>query len=336
MASPSVNPFAPASVSGSWLRLCLAGPAGSGKTYSALAIASGIAPEGKVAVLDTEHGTASKYADRFRFDTLKLRSFEPERYIEAIKAAQEYGYDVLIIDSLSHAWAGKGGILEFVDQRKRRATNKWTEPWGEATPRHQALIEAILETPIHIIATMRSKMEYMQTEEKKVVKVGMAPVQRDGMEYEFDIIGELDQDNILTVSKSRYFGLSEGQEVPKPSRSFGEELAKWLDGDKPAPIPVTPPPPLVTGEKSMMEMPRDEFAEALNSKMRTSGITKADLSQRLGKPMNECTRTELLDALDSLVSDQEAQLPFGAGAVEVPEDIASEQATTSRNGRRAS
>jgi len=331
------DPFAPATVSGSWLRLALIGPSKAGKTYSALSIATGLVPGGKIALIDTEHGTASKYADRFSFRTIKLRSFEPERYEEAIRAAVKFGYDVLIIDSLSHAWAGKGGILSIVDERKRRAKNKWTEPWGEATPRHLALIETILQADIHIIATMRAKTDWSQREDGKVVKVGLAPIQRDGMEYEFDIEGYMEPGNTLRIGGSRYYGLVEGQEIEKPGEALGEELATWLAGEKPEPIPLTPAPPVNMGEKSLLEMSREEFGEAFNARLRSSGLERDDLERKLGRSLSQASRAEWIDALDALISDQEAELPFGEpspqephgalkAGLELPDDIAQDYA----------
>ena len=137
-----------------YLRMALMGPSGSGKTYSALALASGMSD--RVAVLDTEHASASIYADQFNFDTVQLTSHAPERYIEVIHAAQEQGYQVLVIDSLSHAWAGTDGLLEEVDKLDTGNRNQFAK-WGKITPRHNQLIEAILSAQLHIIATLRSK-----------------------------------------------------------------------------------------------------------------------------------------------------------------------------------
>ncbi len=142
------------------LRLALAGPSGSGKTFTALAVATAMSD--RVALLDTEHASASKYADLFRFDTVSMAApYHPDRFCKVIQAAAGEGYDVLIIDSLSHAWNGTGGILEIVDQvaARQRSSNSFAA-WKEATPIHQRLIEALLGADIHLIATMRSKQEY--------------------------------------------------------------------------------------------------------------------------------------------------------------------------------
>src|SRR5690242_19965331 len=109
--------------------MALVGPSGSGKTYTALKIATNLVPSGKVALIDTERGSASKYAKLFKFDVLELRNYHPEAYIKAIKAAADNGYDVLIIDSLSHAWNGDGGVLSIVDKKGGRF-----DAWKDVTP----------------------------------------------------------------------------------------------------------------------------------------------------------------------------------------------------------
>lgn len=232
------NPFKRASKSQSRLRLGLVGVSGSGKTFSALAIASALAAhyDGRVALIDTEHGSASKYADRFNFDVLELADFNPKNYIDAIKAASDY-YDVLIVDSLSHAWSGSGGVLEMVDNAaKRSQSNNSFTAWRDVTPLHNQLVEAIVGAPIHLIATMRSKTEYVLEKDDRGKttprKVGMAPVQRDGLEYEFDLVGDMDTNNTLIVSKSRIPALS-GKVIAKPGAELGDTLFSWLTDGKP-------------------------------------------------------------------------------------------------------
>lgn len=228
------------------LRLALIGPSGSGKTYSALAIAKGLG--GRVALIDTEHGSASKYAHLFDFDTLALESFAPETYIEAISAAEAAGYDVLIIDSISHAWAGKGGVLEFVDQQKLKGGADPTG-WGKATPKQNAFVDKMLsasERAVHLIVTMRSKMTIAldvdeKTHKTVIRRLGMQPIQRDGLEYEFDLVGDMDQDNTFTVSKSRCENIAVGQTFDKPGAQLAATLRTWLDAG--APIPPAAPKP---------------------------------------------------------------------------------------------
>lgn len=230
------------------LRLALIGPSGSGKTYTALTLAQHLVPGGRVALIDTERGSASKYADLFEFDVQELESFHPQRYIEAIREAQAAGYDVLIIDSLSHAWMGKDGALELVDKAaKRNPSGNSFAAWRDVTPLHNQLVDAMLATRLHVIVTLRSKMEYVQEKDDKgktvIRKVGLQPVQRDGLEYEFDVVGDLDQDNTLVVTKTRCSALHNAV-VSKPGHELATTLAEWLDGE---PVPDQPePPPAVT------------------------------------------------------------------------------------------
>ncbi|OUL23976.1 hypothetical protein BV378_20300 [Nostoc sp. RF31YmG] len=213
------------------LRLALVGISGSGKTYTALNTASHLGKS--VAVIDTEHRSASKYADLFNFDTCELTSFHPQNYIDAITAAS--GYDVLIIDSLSHAWMGKDGALEQVDRiAKRSQTSNTFAAWRDVTPLHNQLVEAMLSCPCHLIVTMRSKSDYVMEEyedkgKKKTrpVKVGLAPIQRDGVEYEFDVVGDMDKDNNLIITKSRCPNLS-GQVIHKPAKELAYTLRAWM------------------------------------------------------------------------------------------------------------
>src|SRR6266567_7128505 len=219
------------------LRLALAGPAGSGKTYTALTLATALADGQGVALIDTEHGSASKYADLFSFDTLQLETFHPQRYIDAIHEAEAVGYAVLVIDSLSHAWSGVGGLLEVVENiTKRSNSNNSFNAWGEATPLQNRLIDTIIRSKLHIIATMRSKTEYIieQNSQGRTAprKVGMAPVQRADVEYEFDVYADMDIDNTLIIHKSRCPALS-GAVIAKPDGSVADILKIWLSGEMP-------------------------------------------------------------------------------------------------------
>jgi len=218
------------------LRLALSGPSGSGKTYTALTLAQSLAGrDGRVAVIDTERGSASKYADLFDFDVLELEPpYHPDRYIAALHDAEAAGYAVLVLDSLTHAWTGDGGLLAVHEQVVKRQTTKNSyTAWAEVTPMQNRLIDAITSARLHVIATMRSKTEYVQGEGKngraEIRKVGTAPIQRDGMEFEFDITGDLDQDNTLVVSKTRCPALA-GAVIAKPGKALGETLLTWLHG----------------------------------------------------------------------------------------------------------
>lgn len=233
--------FKKATKTQSRLRMALMGPAGSGKTYSALTIGQHLGS--KIAVIDTERGSASKYADLFEFDVLELDHHSPQEYIAAIQAAAKEGYDLLIIDSLSHAWSGRGGALELVDSAAARSkSGNSFMAWRDVTPLHNQLVDAILAAPMHIVVTMRTKTEYIQERDERTgktmpKKIGMAPIQRDGMEYEFDVVGELDLDNTLVVSKTRCSALR-GAVIREPGANLASILHTWLTsgaprGDKP-------------------------------------------------------------------------------------------------------
>jgi hypothetical protein len=213
------------------LRLGLTGPAGSGKTYGALTIARELGK--RIACIDTEHGSASLYADMADFDVLELGApYTPERYIEAIKDAEAAGYDVLIIDSVTHEWSGAGGVLELVDEvaRAKFRGNTWSA-WNEMTPRHRKFIDAMLQANMHIIATGRSKTETAQVEEngrKKVVKLGMKTEQRDGFEFELTVVLDLIHDGHFAVASKDRTRLFAGD--PKPiTAETGQKLLAWLN-----------------------------------------------------------------------------------------------------------
>lgn len=214
------------------LRLALTGPSGSGKTYGALQVAKGIG--GKVAVIDTEKGSASLYTHMAEFDVLELAPpFTPERFIEALHAAEGADYNVLIIDSITHEWSGKGGCLELVDEvaRAKYKGNSWSA-WNDITPRHRDFLDALLRSPIHVIATMRSKTETAQTEEngrKKVVKLGMKAEQRDGAEYEFTTVLDIVHDGHYAVASKDRTGLFTDRDPRQLTPEVGKEMLAWLE-----------------------------------------------------------------------------------------------------------
>ena len=213
------------------LRLAITGPAGSGKTYSALLLAFGLG--GKVAMIDTENGSGDLYCDLGDYDICSLSApYSPQRYIQAIHEAEEEGYDILIIDSLSHAWSGEGGILDMHTQAMNSMkTNNSYVAWGKVTPWQNRLMETILASPCHIIATMRSKTEYLQERDERgyagIKKVGLAPVQRDGTDYEFGVVFDLSIEHTVTVSKDRTSIFDKS--IFTITKETGKTLRKWLD-----------------------------------------------------------------------------------------------------------
>lgn len=214
--------------------MALTGPSGSGKTFTSLSIGTELG--NKILVVDTESGSASKYGDMFNFDVIELSEFAPENFIEAIRLGEANGYDVVIIDSLSHEWNGRGGILEIHEAETKRGGNSYTA-WAKVTPRHNALIQAVIQSKLHVISTMRAKTDYSIEKDDKgrtqVKTVGLAPVQRDGMEYEYDVVASIDIENNFIVQKTRCPMLS-GKVFPKAGIQVAEILKVWLQG-----VPVT-------------------------------------------------------------------------------------------------
>lgn len=228
------------------LRAALCGTSGSGKTYSALLLARGLAgPSGKIAVIDTERGSASLYADVTDFDVAELTPpYSPARYKALITAAAKE-YDVLIIDSITHEWSGEGGVLEMHDKATAAepGRNSYTA-WKNVTPHHTALVDAILAAPCHIIATMRSKTAYEIQDngrgKKAPVKIGTAPIQKEGMEYEFTLVLDVSvEGNVATASKDRTRLWHQRNEVI--TTDHGMELRKWLESGAPV-VDVEPAP----------------------------------------------------------------------------------------------
>ena len=227
--------FVPAVRKQAKLKLAITGPAGSGKTFTALRIAHGLDRTHKPAVIDTEAGSASLYAGEFAFDVLTLRDHSPAGFIAAIRAAVKAGYPVVIVDSLSHEWMA---VLNAVDEAKARQRNQFTA-WKDPSEAHRSLIETMLHADAHIIVTMRSKMEYAQRTnekgDKEIVKLGMAPVQREGSEYEFSLVIDMDVQHRGIVSKTRYLPFAD-RVILKPGEELGEELAAWLAEGAPATV----------------------------------------------------------------------------------------------------
>lgn len=229
------NPFRKAAKGAINLRLALYGPSGSGKTMTALKFAECLGK--RTAFMDGEESSALRYADLFTFDHVDMSDFSVESYINLIRSAEEAGYDTLIMD-LSPAWNGKGGLLEQVDviQRTKKYANSF-QAWGEIKPMEQALWNAILTSKCHVIACLRSKTEYIveQNEKGRAAprKVGTAPVQREGLEYEFDIVGELDIDNNIIFTKTRCVALK-GKLFNKPGKEVMDIIIPWLGSGAPS------------------------------------------------------------------------------------------------------
>lgn len=212
------------------MRLGLSAVSGGGKTYSALLIAFGLTNDwSKIALIDTENGSGDLYAHLGEYSVLPLQApYTPESYINAVKTCESAGMEVIIIDSISHEWEGKGGILDISNSM---TGNSYTN-WAKITPRHQAFIDCILNSSCHIITTVRRKQDYEMTtnSQGKLVpqKVGLKEITREGFEYEVTINFELDTKHNATVSKDRT-GLFAGKPEFVPSIETGEMIREWCE-----------------------------------------------------------------------------------------------------------
>lgn len=273
------------------LRLALVGPSGSGKTWSALDLATHLGK--RVALIDTERGSASKYADRFAFSVVELENFAPRDCVEALADAEREGFDVIIVDSLSLFWSGKGGALEMVDNAAARSRGNSYVAWRDVTPEQTRMVDAILASKAHIIVTLRAKTEYvLETDSRGKQtprKVGMAPIQRDGLEYEFDLVADLDTDNRLMVSKSRIPALS-GHVSQRQTAAVADMLRAWLeDGAEPTQRRSEPPQPAKASVAARVEATRSN--EELNA-LWTSCLASGEILPEHRKAAGEMFATQ--------------------------------------------
>lgn len=288
------------------LRMALHGASGCGKTYSALAI--GCEMGDRVFLLDTEHGSASKYADKFKFDTLPnpLPDFHPERLISFLNKGPDR-YDVLIVDSMTHFWNAQRGFLELVDEAAKKSQAKGGKydsfgAWKSIDPIYRKLVYAIHACRAHVILTMRAKQEYSKEEEggkTKIKKMGMAPQMRDEFIFEQDVEGMINMDHELVIGKTRCSEL-DGNIYEKPGKNVAAILKRWLsDG---APAREMPPQ-----QQDSAQQEPDWFVEALasikaaenqeeltaaqNGVVKFKGQMTEELRQRLYKAINEAKKT---------------------------------------------
>lgn len=213
------------------LKIGLAGASGSGKTMSALRLAHGLVSDWtKIAVIDTENGSADLYSELGNYNTLTLTApYTPERYIEALQLCEKAGMEVVIIDSMTHEWAGVGGCLEIQEKLGGRY-----QDWAKVKPRHRKFIDSILTSNCHVITTVRSKQDYaMDTEngKTKVTKLGLKQVTEDGLEYELTVSFELNQNHLASTSKDRT-GVFMDQPEFVISDETGAKLKKWAESGK--------------------------------------------------------------------------------------------------------
>lgn len=258
------------------LRMAISGPSGSGKTYSALRIAKSLSGNGKIAVIDSEYGSASKYADKFDFDVCDISSNKhPNEYIKAINEAAKYGYSVVIVDSITHAWEATKSEVDRIAASMRSA-NTYTS-WKEGTKIWESLKSCINSTSCHVIVTMRAKTEYVleDVNGKKVPKkIGMAPEVRDGTEYEFDAVLEMTHDHYGRIGKTRCEAL-DGWCGEKPGEDIGAILFSWLTSGVEADSCLTervvqqPPPP---AKREANESDRPDFDDRIKAAVVRIGL----------------------------------------------------------------
>jgi len=282
------------------LRLALIGPSGSGKSFSALRIATGLG--GKIAFIDTERNSGCLYADIFDFDHDNLNPpFTVENYIRKITEAEQAGYDTIIIDSISHEWEGEGGLLEQHEKITQASKSKNSyNAWATITPKHQLFIGKMMGSPCHIIATMRSKTEYERDENSKTYrKVGTAPKQRDGMDYEFTACFDLSVSHYATPTKHRCGELFDINNPFIPTEETGEQLLQWLNTGR-EPMPK---------QNSSLDFWKKSFWNEYKKTGYGKDMLDSYVLQYAGKPVSECNSSDfqLLTArLKATVSSMEA------------------------------
>jgi len=267
------------------LRLCVSGPSGSGKTTGALLLADAIKCDGRVALVDTENGSASLYANKFDFDVLNMEPpFNPVRFVELIKSAEESGYTVIVIDSATHEWDGAGGCLEMNEQtaRAKFRGNTWSA-WSDTAKEHQKFIDAIVHSSSHVICTARSKTETAQ-EGKKIMRLGTKLVQRDNFEYEFTLALDLVHDGHYANAIKDRTGIF-ADKPPQPiTRETGELILSWLnDGKSTEEVLIS----------FIADMSRAQDIESLTSIYKSGSASLIGDSDSLKKLKDEATKNKL-------------------------------------------
>jgi len=293
------------------LRMAITGPAKSGKTYTALVLATALADGGTIGLIDTERRSSRKYADTFEFDVMDLPDFHPHTYTEAISIFEKAGHSVIILDSLSHAWMGKRGVLELHDEATERSQSKnsWAA-WRTITPLHRELIDKILDVQCHIIATMRSKMAYIQTKDDQgkttIRKVGLAPVQRQGMEYEFDILAEMRHDHRIVIGDTRCPAV-DGLTQMKPTGAFFQPIIDWLDGAEPP--------------KEPHWIEKEKVRKRFWAWTTDMGLSNKEVHEALGVEHVADYEGSMLGAKDQIVAYVNAKAQGPAGEITEQEDL---------------
>lgn len=270
---------------GNKARILLSGPSGSGKTYQALMIARQlVGPAGKIIGIDTEHGSMSLYSDKNKFEVIEWQPpFDPRELAAALREL-DGKYDAIVPDSLSHFWMGEGGTLAVVDAAAERSKGNKFAGWKEGTPAQNDLVEAIVRCDAHLIATARAKTEYVQEKDEKsgrtsIKKLGLAPIQREGIEFEFDIQGEVNAEHDLVITKSRCDLVADKVFKKDKVTQFAKVVGDWLAGAE----PIAPQPETITQKQlgSIIGLARKAGIMTTDD----SAPLKSYLSTLLGRPI---------------------------------------------------
>lgn len=310
--------------SNAYLKMGIAGPSGSGKTFGSLLFAFGMMKEKyptlpddelwqKIVIIDTENGSGQLYVGS-QVDGLKIGSynaitvnapFAVSKYIRAIDLAVESGMEVAIIDSLTHAWSAEGGLLEVQANIAKRTGNSWTA-WRDITPLHNKLVNIMLQSSIHIIATVRSKQEYMSEERdgrKSIVKKGMEPEQRKGMEYEFTTFLDVEADHTAFSTKDRTSIYDQRAFIINPDE--GRKAMRWLmtADEKPHTVLASSDNAEELSEEDEVKALQKEVIEMVNTRGGTKNKELMDLLVASAPPHGNPNTLKDVDALNALIQN---------------------------------
>jgi len=283
------------------LRIGVSGPSGSGKTYSALLLAKGLASSwDKICLIDSENGSGELYSDLGAYNVIPLTApFSPERYIEAIKAAEDAGMEVIVVDSISHEWEGKGGCLEINEilAATKFKGNNWSA-WSETTPRHQKYITAIVTSSCHVITTVRNKVETVMGDDKKVKKVGTKEITRDGFEYELTVNFNIDRETHRAVASKDRTNLFEKRDPFVIEEVTGKELLEWNQGGK---------VDLNAIKSAIMNQVKNRLGIQMPAKEDLPAFYKSCIPKLTGLEMNEANLADILAKLQTIMDKEWAQ-----------------------------
>jgi hypothetical protein len=281
--------FVKASRSKIYLKLALQGVSGSGKTMSAILLSKGLSENGKIAFIDTENGSGSLYSDRYEYDVDEIQPpFEPAKFSKSFQEALSLGYDVIILDSFSHVWEGVLAIKSDLDSKPK--ANSFTN-WNEAGRQFKAVLDAILQSPVHVICCMRRKMDHAldKSDDGKLTvrKLGMAPIMRDNIEYEFSTIFEIDSNHLAYSDKDRTELFI--QKPPfKITEDTGRQLKGWLNGNT------------ITAITAVSVPPGDELSRFLSQTGGDLGI----LANKLFRDKGWITGSQTVNDLDPAIASK--------------------------------